>query len=161
MKEKENTNILSSTTNIFTLSLIIMVIFNLLFRKDAAEISKYSELFAFCDQGLSFKALAELLVTAFFISLVRYFWFSDRFFKDIMMFHRVTFLLISVLVLATIASILFNWFPIHMWEAWTGFIVSFALSTAVSFGLMLIRSKVESKKYQNMFDEYKKRRAIK
>lgn len=155
MENDENKKIISSTAEVFTLSVILIAIFNFIFRSESAEISKYSELFTLCGQGLSLKALAELLFMAVAISLVRYFWFSDRFFKNMLMFRRITFMLISMFVLAAIFSASFRWFPIDMWEAWAGFIISFIFSTLIGYGSMMIRSKIESNKYQQVFDEYK------
>lgn len=151
----ENKKILSSTAEIFTLSMIFISIFNFILRGNSEEISKLSELFVLCGQGITFKALAELLFMAVVISLMRYLWFSDKFFKNMMMFHRITFMLISVFVLSATFSAVFRWFPFNMWQAWTGFIISFVISTLISYGAMLLRSKMESRKYQQVFNEYK------
>lgn len=155
MENDENKKIISSTTGIFTLSVVFIAIFNLIFKGLADEISQYSELFSLCGQGLSIKTLAELLLMSFVISLVRYFWFSDKFFKNMLMFQRITLMVISTFLLAAIFSAVFCWFPIGMWEAWLGFIISFIVSTIISYSIMMIISRIESGKYQKVLDEYK------
>ena len=151
----DNKKIISSTAGIFTLSLLFVSAFNLLLRGESAELRKVSELFALCGEGISFTALAELLALSFLISLARWFWFSEKIFKNTLMIYRITFTLISVFLTACVCSVLFGWFPAGMWQAWVGFILSFALGTAVSFTVMWLRTKAESNKYQRNLSSYK------
>jgi hypothetical protein len=150
----KNKKIISSTAGIFTLSLLFVSAFNLLLRGEWAELREVSELFALCGEGISFTALAELLALAFLISAARWFWFSEKFFKDMLMVNRITFMLISVFLAAGVCAVLFGWFPAGMWQAWVGFILSFALGTAVSFIVMWLSTKAESKKYQRNLSSY-------
>ncbi len=148
----DNKRIISSTAEVFTLSLVLVSVFNLILSGDAEELRKVSQLFALCGEGISFKALAELLALSFGISAVRYVWFSERFFKNMLMVNRITFMLTSVFVMAGISAVIFGWFPADMWQAWLGFVLSFGVGTAVSFGAMTIRIKTESRKYQSRLD---------
>lgn len=146
--------IISSVAEIFTLSIIFIWIFNIILRDSSRSLAHISELFALCGEGISLKALAELLFVAIVVALMKYFWFSDRFFKNMLMPLRITFMLISVFVLASAASIAFNWFPRDMWQAWAGFIVSFLISTVLSFTIMMAESGIKSKQYGQALMKY-------
>lgn len=146
--------ILPSIAEIFTLSVVFVFLFNLVLRGQSAEIAQLSELFALCGEGLSFQALAELLLTSVVIGLVKYAWFSDRFFQHMLLSLRITCMLISVFVLAGAASVIFDWFPWEMWQAWAGFITSFLVSTVLSFSIMMIEGRIESKKYKDALTQY-------
>ena len=150
----ENRKIISSTAGIFTLSLGFVSAFNLILSGSAEELRSVSQLFALCGEGISFTALAELLALSFIISIARCVWFSERLFKNMLMVNRITFMLISVFVIAGACSVIFGWFPVGMWQAWVGFTFSFALGTAVSFAAMAIRTKAESKEYQRILNSY-------
>ncbi len=155
MENTENKKIISSICETFTLTMIIMTIFNLVFKSLAEEISQVSELFALCGEGMTIKAIAQLLVMAIIISLLRYFWFSDKIFKNMMMLWRTTFMLGSALLTMFTLSIIFKWFPPDMWQAWVGGLVGFVVSTSISFLVMFLKTKLESNEYQKSFDEYK------
>ena len=137
------------------LSLAFVTAFNLMLSDNAEEMRNLSQLFALCGEGISFTALAELLALSFVISLARHVWFSERFFKNMLMVNRITFMLISVFTAAGIFSVFFGWFPAGMWQAWFGFVISFALGTAVSFMAMVLRTRAESKKYQQNLNTYR------
>ena len=144
----DNKRILSSTAEIFIMSLGFVSVFNIALSGSSEELRNLSQLFALCGEGISFAALAELLALSFVISLARYVWFSEKFFKNMLMVNRITFMLISVFLAAGICSVIFGWFPAGMWQAWLGFVLSFLVGTAVSFAAMAIRTRTESKKYQ-------------
>lgn len=151
----ENKRIISSTAEVFTLSLAFVCVFNLALRGNSEELRRLSQLFALCGEGISFTALGELLALSFLISFARYVWFSERFFKNMLMVNRITLMLISVFFAAGICSVVFGWFPAKMWQAWIGFVLSFALGTAVSFTVMALRTRAESKKYQQTLNTYR------
>lgn len=156
MDNTENKKIISSISETFTLSVIMMSIFNFVFEDKAADVSQLSELFALCGKGLTIKALAQILVMATIVSLLRYFWFSDRFFKNMMKLWRTTFMLGSALLTMFALAMIFRWFPPHVWQAWVGGLVGFTVSTLFSFLVMYIKTKLESNAYQKNFDEYVK-----
>lgn len=151
----ENKRIIPSTAEVFTLSLAFVCVFNLALRGSSEELRRLSQLFALCGEGISFTALGELLALSFLISFARYVWFSERFFKNMLMVNRITLMLISVFFAAGICSVVFGWFPAKMWQAWIGFVLSFALGTAVSFTVMALRTRAESKKYQQTLNTYR------
>lgn len=150
----KKTQIIPSVAEIFTLSLVFVSVFNMALHGRAKELSQLSALFALCGEGISFKAMGELLLLSVVIALIKYLWFSDRFFKDMLLSLRITFMLISVFVLAGGASIVFHWFPKEMWQAWAGFLASFLLSTVLSFSVMMIESRIASGKYRRALAHY-------
>ena len=151
----DNKKWITSTAEIFTLSLVFICAFNLALRGEAEELSQVSELFALCGRGLSFTAIGELLLLAALISAARVVWFSERFFRNMLLYVRIPLMLMSVFVLAGVCSVVFHWFPAHMWQAWVGFAVSFLIGTLISFGIMLLRSRLESKAYEDKLDQYR------
>lgn len=152
----DNKNYLTITAEIFALSLFFVSIFNLAFSGNSEELRQVSELFALCGEGISFAALAELLALSAVISALRVFWFSGRLFKNMLMINRITLMLVSVFFASAVCSVIFGWFPLSMWQAWLGFVLSFAVGTAVSFAVMFIRTRAESRKFQNNLAEYNK-----
>ena len=150
----ENKKFITSTAEIFTLSLLFVSFFNFALGGEAKDLRPVSELFSLCEEGLSFAALGELLLLSAIISALRTLWFSDRFFKNMLMLNRITLMLVSVFFAAGICSVLFGWFPPSMWQAWLGFVLSFGIGTAVSFTVMFLRSRAESGKYQRNLTAY-------
>lgn len=150
----ESKRILASTAEIFALSLGFVSAFNWLLSGEAKELRQISQLFSLCGEGISFLALGELLLLSLIISLARYVWFSERFFKNMLMVNRITFMLTSVFVVSGVCSVSFGWFPPSMWQAWLGFVLSFGIGTAVSFTIMYIRTRSESRKYQRNLTVY-------
>ena len=146
--------IIPSIAEIFTLSVVFVSVFNLILGSQSAEISQLSELFALCGEGLSLKALGELLLMSIEMGVVKYIWFSDQFFPHMLLSLRITCMLVSVFVLAGVASVEFGWFPWKMWQAWAGFIASFLVSTVLSFSVMMIEGKIESQKYKDALTQY-------
>lgn len=146
--------IIPSIAEIFTLSVIFVSLFNIALRGQAENLSQLSELFALCGEGLSFQTMGELFLLAVVIALVKYVWFSDRFFKHMLLSLRITFMLISVFVLAGGASVVFHWFPWTLWQAWAGFIASFLVSTVLSFSVMMTEGRIESRKYRQALAQY-------
>ena len=59
MEKKNNKSFISSTAEIFSLSLIFVTIFNLVLSEDSDELRGVSELFALCGEGISFKAIGQ------------------------------------------------------------------------------------------------------
>lgn len=154
MENMNRKKFISSAAEIFTLSLLFVSIFNIILSSESDNMRKLSALFALCGEGLSFTALGELLVLSVIISALRSIWFSPRFFKNLLMLNRVTFMLVSVFLTSGICSVLFGWFPPSMWQAWLGFVLSFGIGTAVSFAVMFIRTRSETRKYQRNLTEY-------
>lgn len=154
MEKMNSKKFISSTAEIFTLSLLFVSIFNIILSSESDNMRKLSVLFALCGEGLSFTALGELLVLSVIISALRSIWFSPRFFKNLLMLNRVTFMLVSVFLTSGICSVLFGWFPPSMWQAWLGFVLSFGIGTAVSLAVMFIRTRAESRKYQRNLTVY-------
>ena len=98
----DNKKMITSTADIFTLSLLFVSLFNLVLGGEAKELRQVSELFSLCGEGISFAALGELLVLSVIISALRSLWFSDRFFKNMLMLNRITLMLVSVFFAAGI-----------------------------------------------------------
>lgn len=154
----DNKKIITSTAEIFTLSLLFVSLFNLILSRDAAQMRELSELFALCGEGVSFLALGEMLLLSALISVIRFIWFSPAHFKNMLMLNRITLMVLSTFCLSGLCSALFGWFPLKMWQAWLGFALSFGIATALSFALMLLRSRRESKKYQQNLTTYNAQR---
>lgn len=153
----DNKHFLTSTAETFTLSLLFVSLFNLALSREATELRQVSALFALCGEGISFIALGELLVLSAVIAALRMLWFSQRFFRNMLMLHRVTLMLVSVFCAAGLCSVVFGWFPPSMWQAWVGFAASFGIGTAAGFTVMLIRMRTKSRRYQRNLTAYNDR----
>ena len=63
---------------------------------------------------------------------------------------------LTIMIAITVFVIIFGWFPINEVGAWIGFIVSFAVCTAVSAVFMRLEERAENKKMQEALNRLKK-----
>ena len=62
----------------------------------------------------------------------------------------------TIMVAITVFAVIFGWFPLNNIAAWIGFIVSFAVCTAVSAVFMRLEERAENKKMQEALNRLKK-----
>ena len=90
------------------------------------------------------------LFTSFVLKLIR----EKKTLTGYVMKLAGVIMLVSVFVTSGLCAAVFRWFPLDMWEAWLGFVGSFSLATAVSFGVMVFRTGRESRRYQQTLAAY-------
>lgn len=137
----------------FGIMVVIFIVINLLIGSEAGSVST---LFALGPAGLSSSTLLELLLLALIITIAQNIFLSDVLIKNMMLTIRNILFFVTILAAITVFVILFGWFPINNAGAWIGFIVSFAVCTAVSAILMRFEEQAENKKMQEALNKLKK-----
>jgi len=137
---------------IFSVAIIFLTLVGELVGDSA---KRTSTMFNLGNQGLSFSIIMQFLIVAILITSVKEVIYSERFFKNMMALWRTIIMLFSNIVINICFIIAFGWFPVNSVAGWIGFFGSFAISFVVSTLVMVIKTKRESKKYEELFKKYK------
>lgn len=146
---------LSQVLMLFAGDVIFLLISAYLVGDEAKEIST---LYQFGSRGLAISTLLQFLLSSVVIIFFKILFFSNRFFKKMMVLWRTIFLLFSDLVIVIIFILVFHWFPINEPRAWIGFFLCFGSCFVISSAFMIIRTRIEDKKYQKLLSIYKNER---
>ena len=137
----------------YGIMVVIFIVINLVIGDNARSVST---LFAIGSDGLSSAMLLELLLLAFIITAAQNIFLSDILIKDMALIVRNVLFFLTIMIAITVFVIIFGWFPINEVGAWIGFIVSFAVCTAVSAVFMRLEERAENKKMQEALNRLKK-----
>ena len=137
----------------YGIMVVIFIVINLVIGDNARSVST---LFALGSDGLSAAMLLELLLLAFIITAAQNVFLSDILIKDMALIVRNVLFFLTIMIAITVFVIIFGWFPINEAGAWIGFIVSFAICTAVSAVFMRLEERAENKKMQEALNRLKK-----
>lgn len=141
---------------LFTTYGIMVVIFIVINHFIGDEARRVSSLFTIGSAGLSSAMLLELLLLAFIITAAQNIFLSDILIKDMALIVRNILFFVTIMVAIAVFVIIFGWFPINEAGAWIGFIISFAVCTAVSAVFMRLEERAENKKMQEALNRLKK-----
>ncbi|WP_395019007.1 hypothetical protein [Robinsoniella peoriensis] len=83
---------------------------------------------------------------------------SAKIFQNVMMLWRTVIMVVLSVLVILIFVICFGWFPLDFWPAWVGFFISFGLCFLGSTILMVIKTKLEQKKYDRLLKVYKEKK---
>ena len=127
---------------IFGFAMLILNIFCLVFGNAAKDIST---LFELGDQGIPVGITLQFLCISALITVVRFVFFTDVIIQKMPIWLRTVCMLIFVVIIIAAFIIIFNWFPVNMWQPWAMFFVCFGLSFLGSCLVMIVKEKVENK----------------
>ena len=137
----------------YGIMVLIFIVINLIIGNEARTVST---LFALGSSGLSSATLFQLLFLAVIITVAQNIFLSDILIKNMALIVRNILFFLTVMVAISMFVILFGWFPIGNVVAWIGFIVCFALCTAISAVIMRLEENAENRKMQEALNKYKK-----
>jgi len=137
----------------YGIMVVIFIVTNLLVGNGARVLST---LFSLGSVGLSTATLLQLLFLAVIITVAQNIFLSDLVIKNMALIVRNILFFVTVMVASTLFIILFGWFPVGDPRAWIGFIVCFAICTAVSAFIMRLEENAENKKMQEALNKFKK-----
>jgi hypothetical protein len=123
--------------------MIIMMSFSMLCGESAKG---YTTLFADGIAGVPASVMVQFLVLSVINVFIRFLLLSDRLIKEMLITIRIALTLLAVLLSISIFIIIFEWFPIHMWQPWALFIGSFLLCSAIGTFVTITQNKLENKK---------------
>ena len=135
----------------FGIMVLIFIVINLIIGNEARNLST---LFAMGSAGLASATLLELLLLAVIITVAQNIFLSDILIKNMALLVRNILFFVTIMIAIAVFVIIFGWFPIYNAAAWIGFIVSFAVCTAISAFIMRLEEKAENKKMQEALKKY-------
>ncbi len=139
---------------IFTLEVIFVSVLGAWQGDDAIM---YSSFYQLGNKGLSFTTLLQLGITAITISTLIQIFLCARIFERWLLVYRVMGLLLSIVIVMIIFIIVFEWFSVDFLPGWIGFLLSFGICFLGSTAGMLIRTRKEGRKYEELLETYKKK----
>lgn len=138
---------------IFGITVTCLSVFVALFGADANEMST---IFGLGEKGLAIATLAQFLLMAVLITIVRFLLFTDRIIKGWSVLMRTIGMFVIVVVAIGVFAAAFGWFPVNEVKPWIMFFVSFFICSAVSVSLSVWKEKKENEKMQEALERLKK-----
>lgn len=105
-----------------------------------------SSIYSMGKEGLSTATMMQFFGVSACITGLRFLFFSDRIIRQMSITMRTVCMLISVICLILCCVIMFEWFPVDMWQPWVGFFVTFALCFVGSMTVTRLKEKTENRK---------------
>lgn len=146
MEEKKTIfDYLAEVMIIFGFAMLVLNIFCLVFGNAAKDISA---LFELGNQGISVEIALQFLCISALITGLRFVFFTDVIIQKMPIWLRTICMLTSVIIIIAAFIIIFNWFPVNMWQPWAMFFVCFGLSFVGSCLVVMVKEKVENKRME-------------
>jgi magnesium-transporting ATPase (P-type) len=152
--------LLSSFATIFTVVFITLSLIIMLLTRYVPDMQNTSSLFVSGSIGLTFHFIFQIAGFSLILSIIKVLLFNEDFFPKMRFFWRSFILLLLTLITFSIFAIIFNWLPVNDPMAWLGFIVSSVVCFSIAFGLVLLKLKLEGKKYGKLLANYKASKKI-
>lgn len=121
------------------------------------EVKIYSTMYQLGREGIAYETLLQFFLFAIITTCLNIIFFLDKIMKNITAFWRTVIMLIFQLIIAVIFIYCFGWFPVDNLVAWGSFILIFAGSVVISLLVMELKSRSDSRKYDNLLMDYKNR----
>ena len=144
---------LSEAFNIFSVTIVFVTIVAMTSGSSAESISS---MYQYGYKAIPTFTILQFLFTSFILETLKIFWYSERVFKNLMILWRTIFMLLSIIASMTVCIICFKWFPIDDLAAWGGFFISFGICFLMSLIVMVLKTRLESKKFEEGFRSYQK-----
>lgn len=122
------------------------------------EVKIYSTMYQLGSKGIPYETLLQYFLSAIITTCLNIFFFSDKILVNITAFWRTVIMLIIQLIIIVGFIYCFGWFPVDNLVAWGTFLFIFAGSVVISLLVMELKSRSDSKKYDNLLKEYKNKR---
>ncbi len=151
-KFKRKYNFITQVLILFAVDVLLLILLASLFGDGA---NKISNLYKFGSKGLAISTLLQFLLSSTIIISLKALFFSEKLFKNMMTLWRSVLLLLSTLISSIILIIVFDWAPLDYPYAWIGFFTCFGSCFIICTLFMIIRTKLESKKYDELLSFYK------
>lgn len=138
---------------VFGFSTVVLNIFCLLIGEDAQSIST---IYSLGKEGISVATSLQFLGVSVCITGFRFVFFTDGIIRQMSVVMRTICMFVSIIVLIAVCVVLFDWFPVNMWQPWAAFFLTFAFCSAASLLLMVLKEKAENKKMEEALRRIKK-----
>jgi hypothetical protein len=151
-RNQKKYNFIAQVLILFAVDVLFLILIASLFGDGAKEISN---MYQFGSKGLATSTLLQFLLSSVFVIFFKSLFFSERIIKSMLTLWRAVLLLLSILLSMILFIIIFHWFPIDNFNAWTGFFVCFGGGFVVSTAYMIIKTKRDNRKYNELLSNYK------
>lgn len=147
MEEKKTIfDYLTQVMVIFGFSVFILNIFCIVFGNSAKD---FSAIFELGSRGVSVKIIFQFLCISILITGIRFLFFTDIFIKKMQIWLRTICMLITVVLIIAAFVIMFDWFPVDMWQPWVMFLICFAICVSGSYCVMATKEKLENRQLED------------
>jgi hypothetical protein len=154
MASKNNSKygFVAQTLILFAVNILLLMLFAWFVGDGAKAISP---LYQMGSEGLAITTMLQFLLSSAVITALKYFFFSDLFFKKLMALWRTILMMFSVLMVSILFIIIFHWFPLNYGYAWAAFLLCFGGSCTLTSLFMIVKTKLEGKRYDELLSDYK------
>lgn len=149
---------LGQTMILFGFTMAALNIFCILFGDSAVG---YSSIFELGSKGITVKTAAQFLGVSALISGMRFIFFSDIIIKKMPIGLRTACMLIGVIIVITVFTAAFEWFPVNERKPWIMFFICFGISFLGSWLIMSAKEKTENKKMAEALRKLKEEEEVK
>lgn len=126
-------------------SIVALNLFCILVGEYAQDVST---IYSLGKEGLSTATMMQFFVVSICITGLRALFFTDGIIRQMSITLRTVCMLLSIIVLIVLCVAVFGWFPVDMWQAWTGFFITFALCFVGSMSITRLKEKTENRKME-------------
>ena len=137
---------------IFGFSIVALNVFCILVGENAQGVSA---IYSMGKAGLSTATMMQFFGVSICITGFRFLFFTDRIIRQMSITMRTVCMLLSIIGLIVLCTLVFGWFPVNMWQAWTGFFVTFALCFVGSMTIMRLKEQTENRKMEEALKRLK------
>ncbi len=137
---------------LFGVYVLLLMLLALIFGDGAKDVST---LFSFASDGLAITTLLQFLLNSILLTFLKTIFFSHKVFKNMMALWRTILLLLSILITTILFVAIFDWFSFDNLYGWVGFFLCFGGCFLISFLFMIIKTRLDNKKYNELLSNYK------
>lgn len=137
---------------IYGITITVLNIFCLLFGESAKELST---MFSLGSNGLRVSTMAQFLGVSVIVVVLRFVFFTDVVIKNMSVAVRTICMVILVLLTISIFILIFDWFPVHMWQPWAMFFLCFGICFIISMAVTVVKEKAENRKMEEALKRIK------
>ena len=152
---EDNKTIFNYIGELFATYGIIMLMFVIL-NLTLGDIAKgFTSFFEYGSGSFSTNTMLQLFLLSLIICIARNLFLTDKWIKSMSILARNLAFFISVTITIIVFIILFAWFPVDLWPAWIGFIVSFAVCSAAGVLISKLKERADNKKMAQALERFK------
>jgi|GEM_PF-930433 len=138
---------------IYGFTMVCMLFFALLFGESAKE---YSSFLALGKKGVTTEVMIQFLFLAIIIEALQASLGNEHILKFIPAKLKSICMVLFVFITVVLFIMIFQWFPIGMWQPWAMFILCFVICFGMSAYLSIIKTKMENQKLSEGLERLKK-----
>ena len=137
---------------IFGFSIVVLNLFCILVGEYAQDVSS---IYSMGKEGLSTATMMQFLGVSVCITGLRFLFFTDRIIRQMSITMRTVCMLLSIIGLIVACVLMFDWFPVDMWQPWAGFLLTFALCFVGSMFATRMKEKTENRRMEEALQRLK------